>query len=173
MKKKILLGALVVGLIATPSVALARNGADDSAAHQTQDVRREDRRQNHNTVIRTNPASVTPVSNSMAAEQAKSIALARFPDKTIEKVEIENENGQVLQSVRFTDGTRVDVAQNGTIVREEVGTVKNNDSVTTPSRHGSDHDSDDDSDDDSEHDSDDDESDDDSDDNSGHGSNRR
>lgn len=56
--------------------------------------------------------------------RARAIAQAQRPDKTINKVELETENGVVVYSFRFTDEGRVDVsATDGSIVR-----VRNGDS---------------------------------------------
>lgn len=54
--------------------------------------------------------------------QARSIAEAKRPGKTIKKIEMEVEEGVVVYSVRFTDSGRVDIdATTGEIVRVEAG----------------------------------------------------
>jgi uncharacterized membrane protein YkoI len=51
-------------------------------------------------------------------QQARDIAAAKRPGQTIIKIELETEEGVVVYSVRFADGSRVDVnATNGTVVR--------------------------------------------------------
>jgi hypothetical protein len=53
-------------------------------------------------------------------EQARAIAQAKFPAGTINKIELDVENGIVVISVRFADKARVDVdATTGTIVRSK------------------------------------------------------
>lgn len=54
----------------------------------------------------------------VSVQQAKDIASAKFPAKTITKIELESENGVVVYSVRFSDGSRVDVnATDGSVIR--------------------------------------------------------
>lgn len=51
-------------------------------------------------------------------ERARAIALQQKPEGQIRKIELENESGVVVYSVRFTDDARVDVnASDGSIVR--------------------------------------------------------
>lgn len=98
--------------------------------------------------------------------QARQIAQAERPEKKIEKIELEVEDGQVVYSIRFQDEGRVDInATTGDVVevRQEDGerTFRSNDD-------DSDDDSDDDdSDDDSDDDKDEDDDEEDDDDNSG------
>lgn len=159
MNKRIFVSTvLVAGLVAVPSVAFARQGADDRST----EVRREDRSDNQevnrrvqtednsNTAKEDNPNSVdangndlrgdgTPEDNqplqaeqmqssqtssevntaAVTRQQAIDIANGRMPGKELKKVEAENEHGVAVWSVRYEDGSRVDVSQSdGTIQRE-------------------------------------------------------
>lgn len=50
--------------------------------------------------------------------KAREIALARMPNATVHKIELESEEGKLVYSVRFTDESRVDVnATDGVVVR--------------------------------------------------------
>lgn len=61
------------------------------------------------------PAGFVP---SVALADARATAKAVYPDKTVRKIEIETEDGVVVYSVRFADGSRVDVdATTGAVVR--------------------------------------------------------
>lgn len=67
---------------------------------------------------------------AISLDQARSTAQAKRPGHTITKIEQEVENGVVVYSVRFADGSRVDVnATDGSVVRV---------STSTESRSGSD-----------------------------------
>lgn len=138
--KKILLIPAVIGLVAVPSFVVAHRGADGDKPNN---VRQEDRRQGSPAQTRTtdsdssglddsqdssddnsndgsSSANTPASSSSVTLEQAKTIALGVFPDKTIKKVETELEHGVLVYSVRFTDSSRVDVnSNNGSIVRTE------------------------------------------------------
>jgi uncharacterized membrane protein YkoI len=55
---------------------------------------------------------------SVTIDSARATAQGIFPDKTVNKIELETENGIVVYSVRFTDDSRVDVsATDGSVVR--------------------------------------------------------
>lgn len=55
---------------------------------------------------------------SVTIDTARTTAQATFPSKTIVKIELESENAIVVYSVRFSDGSRVDVsATDGSVVR--------------------------------------------------------
>lgn len=55
---------------------------------------------------------------AITLQQARDIAVAQRPGQTVIKIELETEEGAVVYSVRFADGSRVDVnATNGTVVR--------------------------------------------------------
>jgi len=55
-------------------------------------------------------------------DQARVIAQGKFADKTITKIELETENSIVVYSVRFVDGSRVDVnANDGAIISVRSG----------------------------------------------------
>ncbi len=54
----------------------------------------------------------------ISVQQARDIAAAQRPGKTITKIELETEEGVVVYSVRFADDARVDInAANGAVVR--------------------------------------------------------
>ncbi len=58
--------------------------------------------------------------NGTAVSRDEAIAIAKqtLPGKTLKKVEIEEEHGETMWSVRFTDGSRVDVSQaDGAVTR--------------------------------------------------------
>ena len=60
----------------------------------------------------------TDFSTNITFEQAIAIAQAKFPNSQVEKVELENEHGALIFSVRFTDESRVDInAITGEITR--------------------------------------------------------
>ena len=166
--KKLLASALVVGLIAVPSLAFASHGADDGAAHNTNDIRQEDRRSVKATttvtpvasnddnpathdvnddnsvddVSTSTPSSPSDTSTTLTADQAVTLAESQFPNKTLKKVETEAEHGVAVFSVRFTDGSRVDVdASTGALVRVQDKAVQasgtNNSGRSDNSGHGS------------------------------------
>jgi uncharacterized membrane protein YkoI len=68
--------------------------------------------------VKTNesvPADFVP---GVSLQQARDIASAKRPGKTITKIELEMEEGKAVYSVRFSDGGRVDVnASDGSVVR--------------------------------------------------------
>ena len=62
-------------------------------------------------------------------EKAREIAEAQRPGQTVKKIEFEVEEGVAVYSVRFTDGSRVDVsATDGTVVRVKEPKSKTNES---------------------------------------------
>lgn len=62
--------------------------------------------------------SRSDIKNAISFAQARSIAANARPGATITKIELENEHGVVVYSVRFSDGGRVDVsAETGNILR--------------------------------------------------------
>lgn len=78
---------------------------------------------------------------------ARKTAQVLYPDKTIKKIKLESEEGVIVYSVRFTDGTRVDVsATDGSVTRNRVKT-DNSGSNKSGSNSGSSNDSSDDNDD--------------------------
>lgn len=139
--KKLLVIPAVIGLLAVPSFVAAQHGADNNPAG----VRGEDRRsataqpatpavpgvqpaipsanasRSHETGDDTSTTPPAPSSSStVTLDQATAIAQAVFPDKTVQKVETETEHGVQIFSVRFTDGSRVDVrASDGAVLRSE------------------------------------------------------
>ncbi len=124
--KRILAIALIAGLVAVPTLVSAHRGTDDTST-STPSVQREDRVNSSNTQSTvTIPSQTTPVrvetespqsSTTITAESAITQALTVFPGKTVAKVELEHENTVLVYSVRFSDGSRVDVsATDGTIM---------------------------------------------------------
>ena len=80
----------------------------------------------------------------VSIESARATAQSVFPDKVIQKIELESENGIIVYSVRFTDDTRVDIsAIDGSIVRTRNGATEtrtsddNNDDSSDDSSHSS------------------------------------
>lgn len=132
MKRKIILTAAVIGLVAAPSLVFAQNGADD----KPKDVHQEDRQTQPNQNNSTNATDVFRTADgvlvqqrvavpdgSISLDQAQIAALNANPSKIIQKIEIESEDGVVVYSFRFTDQSRVDVrASDGEIVRTEEAT---------------------------------------------------
>ena len=75
------------------------------------------------------PANFTA---TFTVQQARDIAQNKRPGKTITKIELEQEEGKVVYSVRFSDGGRVDVdATTGAVLRTTAG------SSTSASNQGS------------------------------------
>lgn len=114
----------------------------------------------------------------VSVSEAIRIAKEQRPNSTVEKVELEVEDGEVVYSVRFTDESRVDVsATDGTVERvksEDGGGSGDSGSDDDESHDDSDdhsHDEDDDSHDDDDDSNDDSEDDEEESDNSGRGSN--
>ncbi len=147
-KRVLLQTAIVAGsFMLVPAVVNARRGADDPAGHVRQEDRRQDSTpavqgtSTTPTVINNNiptqgstddnsssiPSSSsnnststpTPtVASAVTLSQARAIADATLPNKTFEKVEQETEEGVLVWSIRYTDGSRVDVAVNsGDVMR--------------------------------------------------------
>lgn len=112
MKQKIAAAVVVAGLIVVPGIVIAQR--NNQAAEVT---------------TKTNPSNSTAGSvdsgttstvGAITSDDAATIARQRFPGKTVEKIETENENSGKVYSVRFTDDSRIDVrASDGAIVRSE------------------------------------------------------
>lgn len=132
--KKILASAVVLTLVAVPSVALAQRN-DQSTGQQTPSGSSQSERTSVEHRANLNASVVkeletenedvatslqTP-SGSITLAQAEAIAQAQFPDKTIVKVETEQEDGSMVFSVRFSDGSRVDVSATGQVLRSQAG----------------------------------------------------
>ena len=67
----------------------------------------------------------------ITADKAKELALAQMPGKTIRKIQLDHEDGKLVFSVRFTDGSRVNIdAVSGAIVAK--APEKSDDKKTTP-----------------------------------------
>jgi len=97
---------------------LAFNAKDGSKVALSQDEKSEAEEDNlpPNTAV------------SITFEKAIEIARTKYPDKTIRKVEFELENGAVVYSIRFTDGSRVDVnANTGEIAQAKDSLVEDKD----------------------------------------------
>ena len=147
MKKKFILGIATVAAasIVPFGLALASHGADDPAGH----VRQEDRQQDNNQV--TAPSTGTPATTAeddlanvnddkdddnvappvdtatITLDAAKATADTALPGKTFAKAELENEDGVLVWSIRFTDGSRVDVnATDGSVTRVKDKASDNN-----------------------------------------------
>lgn len=124
--KRIFVTSAIIGLLAVPSLALATRGGVDN---DPLDIRRENRRNEavlvaprieNNRVEVEDDDDVAIPAGSISVDQAKAAAMAVFPDKTFNKVEVELEDGIVVFSVRFADDSRVDVqASDGAVVRVE------------------------------------------------------
>ncbi len=123
----------LVALVAVPTIASARQEADDPVGHTRQEDRQADRRedrQQDNTATTQSTETVvdgikvetgaTLPNGAISMEEARVIAQGQRPDSIIFKVEIEAEDGTVVYSFRFTDDGRVDVrASDGTVNRVE------------------------------------------------------
>lgn len=75
---------------------------------------------NSSSTSSNSPSPVSPAvaSDSVTRDQAVAIANTEMPGKTLKKVESEQEHGVLVWSVRFTDGSRVDVSQvDGRVLR--------------------------------------------------------
>lgn len=73
----------------------------------------------------------------ITADEAKAAALAQFPGGTVQKVELENENGSLVYSVHLTDanGKAWDVkvdAGNGTVLHTEAEGAEGNEANEGP-----------------------------------------
>jgi uncharacterized membrane protein YkoI len=166
--KKLILTAAILGTISVPGIVMAQHGADDTAAHIQREDRpststalkntvsetnnmpsNDDRRQNsiqtNNGMVRLETKTQAPA-NSIRPFAALTTAQAVFPDKSITKIEVETEEGRTVYSVRFSDGSRVDVdALTGVVVRKQnsvavtTSTAKTTTSTVSSSHgHGSD-----------------------------------
>ena len=147
MKKQLLLGAaLAVSTFSLPAVVVqARRGADDPIGHVRQEDKQQDRREDRNvdtpattsqatpgTVLSQTTSTTTPTNtttdttNGTTLGEAVTLAEKQFPTKKVEKIEKETEEGVLVWSVRFTDGSRVDVdIATGEITRIKDKTVNN------------------------------------------------
>ena len=138
--KKIFIVPAIIGLIAVPNLAMAHRGTDDSGSNE---ARVEDSTQNvssNQSVPSTlgvesdeveasddnqledddDQVNSMPATGELSVEEATSIALAVYPDKSIQKVEVEEEHGVLVYSFRFIDSSRVDVrASDGVVVKAE------------------------------------------------------
>jgi uncharacterized membrane protein YkoI len=144
--KRVLATAAVVGLVAVPSIAFASHGADDINV-PAGDVRQEDRQANRQedkadkvpagTAQARDDQAVSP--SNTAITEAITIAQNEMPGKTVVKVEHENEDGVDVFSVRFDDGSRVDVdSSTGAVVRNENGDESDQDDSNSGRNHAED-----------------------------------
>lgn len=70
------------------------------------------------TIAAAPPEQPTTIDESTTSSQAVAIANATLPGKTFKKVESETEHGMNVWSVRFQDGSRVDVSKaDGSVLR--------------------------------------------------------
>ncbi len=83
--------------------------------------------------------TVIDASTVIPIDVARKAALAASPDKTIRKIELETEDGILVYSVRFTDGSRVDIhATTGEVVLSKPEEKKSEDtSAANESNSGS------------------------------------
>jgi uncharacterized membrane protein YkoI len=141
---KLILTAAVLGAISVPSMVMAHSGSDDAittvATHQedhpvktsaaastniseTSTMLSSD--DNAQASVQTPSGTVslkiethTPA-NSIQPFEAATVAQKVFPNKSIAKIELENEENVVVYSVRFADGSRVDInATDSSVVRQ-------------------------------------------------------
>jgi uncharacterized membrane protein YkoI len=78
--------------------------------------------------------TVIDASNVIPIDVARKAAQAARPDKTIRKIELETEDGILVYSVRFTDGSRVDIhATTGEVVLSKTEEKKTDDKSTSDS----------------------------------------
>lgn len=112
--KVVLIVLIALALIAVGFSIYARQAANNEAAQTTT-------QQTQNTQSESStPAKNEGSKDHITEAQAIEIASVKMPGKTYEKVEIETENGIKIYSVRFTDGSRVDVrATDGEVVSTE------------------------------------------------------
>ena len=121
MRKKLLLVPLVVGLLAIPGLVIAQQGGDDATAEATGSP--------------VQPEIFVP-SGSISEDEARAIAHNVHTTSTIEKVVIVQTDQGAAYSIRFFDGTRIDVlAANGEIALEVKETPKPK-PATQPTTHG-------------------------------------
>lgn len=144
--KKLLVIPVIVGLVAVPSLALAQRGSDDvkpatgnapTSIGSPTLVKTEASEHASQTpaVTGTTPSGnsvqtpITVPADAITADAAKAIAQSAFPDKTVTKVETEQEHGVLVYEVKFSDGTEVKVnALTGEIVSTEVEDESKDDS---------------------------------------------
>lgn len=134
---KFLIIPAVIGLLIVPSIVVARNNTNQSR-NESEQIELEDDISSSSDMVNeaeemnddsssqyesddsSDDSQSQAVQGSVSVDEAKSIAQNVFPDKTIEKVETENEDGVLVYSVRFTDSSRVDVSSSdGSVVRTE------------------------------------------------------
>jgi uncharacterized membrane protein YkoI len=117
---------LALSMVIGVSVALASGGSKTDAAQgqQTKEVEQEQDTQEPSyqssiTVPEPEPANLDSLAK-ITADQAKEAALAASPGATITQVELDNENGNLVWGVEFTNGIEVKVdAGNGMVVHTE------------------------------------------------------
>lgn len=107
--KIVLIVLIALALIAVGFSIYARQAANNEAAQNTT-------QQTQNSTSTNSEKSRDDITEAQAVE----IANIRMPGKTLQKVEIETENGNKIYSVRYTDGSQVNVqASNGEVVSTE------------------------------------------------------
>jgi uncharacterized membrane protein YkoI len=117
---------LALSMVIGVSVALAGGGPKTDAAQsqQTKEVAQEQDAQEPSYQSSTTVPEPEPQDlNSLAkitADQAKEAALAANPGSIVTQVELDNENGNLVWSVEFTNGIEIKVdAGNGMVVHTE------------------------------------------------------
>jgi len=142
--KKLLILAATVGLLAVPSVVMAQhssNSESPSSTSQTQKVaeveaehinKPEDKTPKPVQLTQQSTTHTTTTSGvkieqegtlpagSITVAQAQTIAETTHPGSKVTKIEVEIEHGSVIFSVRFADGSKVDVDAKGKVLKEEV-----------------------------------------------------
>ncbi|MCA9327785.1 PepSY domain-containing protein [Candidatus Saccharibacteria bacterium] len=142
--KKVLAVAAIVGLVAAPSIASAHflTSSDDTTASVPQTLAEnttsptvattttEDNSSSTDSTVNV-PGQTDPVPTStegdvsgatISWEDAIAQAQAVFPDKTLVKVELENEGGTVVYEFKFSDGTKFKLdAVTGAVLETKTG----------------------------------------------------
>lgn len=123
--KKILMIPAVIGLLAVPSFALAHTGTVSNtlltgASSSDKDTSKNTSKPMSDDNDKSDSSPVVAPAGSISVDQAKTIALGVFPSKTIKSVETEPEHGMFVFSVRFTDGSQVNIqASDGAVLSNE------------------------------------------------------
>ena len=135
---KLMAAALVVGMVAVPSIAMAHYGPEDSLvndAHIQDSAIRSGLAITHkpldssSTTSEPAPTTTTPdgvvvetqtqlPDPSITVESAITIAKQSLAERKVVKVEVENEDGIVVIEVKFSDGTKVIIrASDGVVIK--------------------------------------------------------
>lgn len=120
----ILSALLVVCMAIGVSIALASDGPKTTAtqSQQTQEAEQDVQEPSYQSSIKVpeaEPANLDSMAK-ITADQAKEAALAASPGAAVAQVELDNENGNLVWSVEFTNGIEMKVdAGNGQVVHTE------------------------------------------------------